>query len=110
MVVVGLETVEALLGRGIVTITIGGGGIPVIDPGDGNYCGIAAVIDKDYASSLLARSIKADLFIISTAVEKVALNFGKPDQRVLDKLTLSEAKKYLGEGTHFAKGSMAPKI
>jgi carbamate kinase len=108
--IVELETVETLLSKGIITITVGGGGIPVIDPGDGNYEGIAAVIDKDYASSLLARNIKADLFVISTAVEKVAINFGKPEQKWLDKMTLSEAKKYLAEGTHFAKGSMAPKI
>lgn len=108
--IVELETVETLLGKGIVTITVGGGGIPVIDPGDGNYEGVAAVVDKDYASSLLARSLKADLFIISTAVEKVALNFGKPDEKQLDKLTLAEAKAYLAEGSHFAKGSMAPKI
>ena len=98
------------LRRGIITITVGGGGIPVIDPGDGNYEGIAAVIDKDFASSLLARQIKADLFVISTAVEKVAINFGKPEQKWLDKMTLAEAKAYLAEGTHFAKGSMAPKI
>jgi carbamate kinase len=108
--IVELETVETLLERGIVTITVGGGGIPVIDPGDGNYHGVAAVIDKDYASSLLAQKIKAELFVISTAVEKVALNFGKPDQKWLDKITLAEAKAYLAEGTHFAKGSMAPKI
>lgn len=108
--IVELETVETLLERGIITITVGGGGIPVVDPGDGNYEGTAAVIDKDYASSLLARQIKADMFVISTAVEKVALNFGKPDQKWLDKMTLTEAKKYLAEGTHFAKGSMAPKI
>lgn len=108
--IVELETVQTLLGAGIVVITVGGGGIPVIDPGDGNYQGTAAVIDKDYASSLLAREIKADLFVISTAVEKVAINFGKPDQKWLDRMTLSEAKRYLAEGTHFAKGSMAPKI
>jgi len=108
--IVELETVETLLERGIVTITVGGGGIPVVDPGDGNYHGVAAVIDKDFASSLLARKIKADLFVISTAVEKVALNFGKPDEKLLDKMTLAEAKAYLAEGTHFAKGSMAPKI
>jgi carbamate kinase len=89
---------------------VGGGGIPVIDPGDGNYRGIAAVIDKDYASSLLAQKIKADLFVISTAVEKVAIHFGKPEQQWLDKMTLAEAKQYLAEGTHFAQGSMAPKI
>jgi carbamate kinase len=108
--IVELETVETLLGSGIVTITVGGGGIPVIDQGDGNYQGIAAVIDKDFASSLLAQKVKADLFVISTAVEKVALNFGKPDEKWLDKMTLAEAKQYLAEGTHFAKGSMAPKI
>ena len=68
------------------------------------------MIDKDYASSLLAQNIKADLFVISTAVEKVALDFGKPDQKWLDKITLAEARQYLAEGTHFAKGSMAPKI
>ena len=108
--IVELETVETLLERGIITITVGGGGIPVVDPGDGNYRGTAAVIDKDYASSLLAQKVKADLFVISTAVEKVAINFGKPDQKWLDKMTLAEAKAYLAEGTHFAKGSMAPKI
>jgi carbamate kinase len=108
--IVELETVQTLLERGIITITVGGGGIPVVDPGDGNYEGTAAVIDKDFASSLLAREIKAELFVISTAVEKVAINFGKPEQKWLDKMSLSEAKKYLAEGTHFAKGSMAPKI
>lgn len=108
--IVELETVQTLLEKGIVTITVGGGGIPVIDPGDGNYCGIAAVIDKDYASSLLAQAIGADLFVISTAVEKVAINFGKPNQQWLDRITVSQAKQYLAEGSHFAKGSMAPKI
>lgn len=108
--IVELETVETLLERGIVTITVGGGGIPVIDPGDGNYRGIAAVIDKDYASSLLAQALKADLFVISTGVEQVALNFGKPDQQWLQKITLTQARQYLAEGIHFAKGSMAPKI
>jgi carbamate kinase len=108
--IVELETVQTLLAQGIVTVTVGGGGIPVIDPGDGNYEGIASVIDKDFASSLLAREIKADLFVISTAVEKVAINFGKPDQKWLDQITLAEAKAYLAEGIHFAKGSMAPKV
>jgi carbamate kinase len=108
--VVELETVKTLLNAGIIVITVGGGGIPVIDKGNGEYVGTAAVIDKDYASSLLAREINADLFVISTAVEKVALNFGKPDQKWIDKMTLAEAKQYLAEGTHFAKGSMAPKI
>ena len=107
--VVELPSVKALLDAGHVVITVGGGGIPVIEE-NGDLKGTAAVIDKDYASSLLAREIKADLFIISTAVEKVALNFGKSDEKWLDKMTLSEAKAYLAEGTHFAKGSMAPKI
>jgi len=108
--VVELDTVKALLAAGVVVITVGGGGIPVIDAGNGEYKGTAAVIDKDYASSLLAREINADLFLISTAVEKVALNFGKPNEKWLDKMTLAEAKQYLSEGTHFAKGSMAPKM
>ena len=108
--VVELDTVTALLNSGVVVITVGGGGIPVVDDGQGNYSGIAAVIDKDYASSQLARSINADLFLISTAVEKVALNYGKPDQQWLDRITLAEAKQLLAEGKHFAKGSMAPKI
>jgi carbamate kinase len=108
--VVELEAVKCLIDSGTVVITVGGGGIPVIDVGDHQYQGVAAVIDKDFASSLLARLLKADLFLISTAVEKVAINFGKPDQMWLDKMTLAEAKAYLAEGTHFAKGSMAPKI
>jgi carbamate kinase len=108
--VVELESVKTLLGAGVVVITVGGGGIPVIDAGKGVYQGVAAVIDKDFASSLLARLINADLFLISTAVEKVAIHFGKPEQKWLDRMTLTEAKEYLAEGTHFAKGSMAPKI
>ena len=108
--VVELESVETLIKAGTVVVTVGGGGIPVIDKGEGEYAGTAAVIDKDFASSLLARLIKADLLLISTAVEKVALNFGKPDQKWIDRMTLAEARRYLTEGTHFAKGSMAPKI
>ena len=108
--VVELEAVKCLIDSGTVVITVGGGGIPVIDVSDHEYQGVAAVIDKDFASSLLASLIKADLFLISTAVEKVAINFGKPDQKWLDQMTLAEAKAYLAEGTHFAKGSMAPKI
>ncbi len=108
--VVELETIDTLLKQGIVVITVGGGGIPVIDPGDGNYRGVPAVIDKDRASALLAVSLQAELLLISTAVEKVALHFGQPEQRWLDQLTLAEAKRYLAEGIHFAKGSMAPKI
>jgi carbamate kinase len=108
--VVELESVKTLIEAGVVVITVGGGGIPVVDDGKGQYVGTAAVIDKDYASSLLAREINADLLMISTAVEKVSLNFGKPDQKDLDRVTLSEIKQYLAEGIHFAKGSMAPKI
>jgi carbamate kinase len=108
--IVELDTVKALINSGIVVITVGGGGIPVIDKGNGDYIGVAAVIDKDYASSLLAQAIKADLFLISTAVEKVALNFGTPEEKWVDRMTLAEAKQYLVEGKHFAKGSMAPKI
>jgi carbamate kinase len=108
--VVELDSVQALIDSGVVVITVGGGGIPVIDDGQGNYTGTAAVIDKDYASSLLAQLIKADLLLISTVVEKVALNFGKPNQEWIDKMSLEEAKQYLAEGVHFLKGSMAPKI
>ena len=108
--VVELESIKTLVDNGTVVITVGGGGIPVIDKGAGDYAGTAAVIDKDFASSLLAQNINADLLLISTAVEKVALNFGKPDQEWIDQMTLQQAKGYLEEGTHFAKGSMAPKI
>jgi len=108
--IVELDSVKALIDAGIVVITVGGGGIPVIDKGQGEYMGTAAVIDKDFATSLLGNLINADLLLISTAVEKVALNFGKEDETWLDQVTLSEAKQYLAEGTHFAPGSMAPKI
>jgi carbamate kinase len=107
--VIELGPVKSLIDAGVVVISVGGGGIPVIEK-DGTYLGTAAVIDKDFASSLLAQLIKADLLLISTAVEKVALNFGKPEEKWLDHMTLAEAKKYLAEGIHFAKGSMAPKI
>ena len=105
-----LDSVKLLLNAGVTVITVGGGGIPVIDKGNGEFEGTAAVIDKDFASSLLAQEIGAELFLIATAVEKVAINFGKPEQKWLDKMTLAEAKAYLDEGKHFAKGSMAPKI
>ncbi len=108
--VVEIDSVKELIKAGTVVITVGGGGIPVVDNGQGGCEGVAAVIDKDFASSLLAQLIKADLFVISTAVEKVAINYGKPNEKWLDKMTLAEAKAYLAEGIHFAKGSMAPKI
>lgn len=103
------DAVEELLSKGFVVITVGGGGIPVIENEQGELEGIAAVIDKDYASSLLASSVKADLFLIATAVDKVYLNYGKPNQQGIDKMTVAEAKQYIAEG-HFAKGSMLPKI
>jgi len=108
--IVELDSIKQLIAAGIIVVTVGGGGIPVVDVGEGEYRGIAAVIDKDYASSLLAQQIKAELFIISTAIEKVALNYGKPNQVWIDRMTAGEARKYLEEGIHFAKGSMAPKI
>jgi carbamate kinase len=108
--IVEIDSVKLLLDAGQVVITVGGGGIPVVDNGNGELAGTAAVIDKDFASSLLSQTLKAELFLIATAVEKVALNFGKPEQKWLDKMTVKEAKEFLGEGTHFAKGSMAPKI
>lgn len=108
--IVEIEAIKALIAAGVIVISTGGGGIPVIRNAAGNLEGIAAVIDKDFGSSLLATNVGAELFVISTAVEKAALNFGKPDQKWLDRVTLSEAEKYLAEGTHFAKGSMAPKI
>jgi len=104
------RAVKNLLDAGIVVITVGGGGIPVIADENGNLQGVAAVIDKDNATSLLATNLNANLFLITTAVEKVCLNFGKPDEKQVDQMTLPEAKKYLAEGIHFAKGSMEPKI
>ncbi|MDH5374418.1 MAG: carbamate kinase [Candidatus Bathyarchaeota archaeon] len=106
--IIELDAAKTLVDLGFVTVVVGGGGIPVIEE-DGELSGIEAVIDKDYASSLLAIGIKADLFLISTSVEKVALNFGKPNQKLLDRMTLEEAKKYYEEG-HFPPGSMGPKI
>jgi carbamate kinase len=104
------EAVKTLIAGGMTVITVGGGGIPVVANGGGHLHGVAAVIDKDLASALLANTIGADVLIISTAVEKVALNWGKPDQTWVDEMKLEEAKAYLAEGTHFAKGSMAPKV
>jgi carbamate kinase len=108
--VVELEAVKKLVDAGVVVVTVGGGGIPVVADEEGRLRGVAAVIDKDFASSLLATSISAELFLISTAVEKVAIHFGTPEQQWVDHMTLSEAKRYLEEGGHFKKGSMAPKI
>ena len=108
--IVEIDAIKALISAGVIVISTGGGGIPVIRNEKGDLEGVAAVIDKDFGSSLLANDVGAEVFVISTAVEKAALNYGKPDQKWLDKITLTEAKKYLAEGTHFAKGSMAPKV
>jgi carbamate kinase len=108
--IVELPAIRSLITAGTVVITAGGGGIPVVVAENGDLTGVPAVIDKDLAAALLASDLGADLLLITTAVEKVALNFGTPEQRWLDRLTLSEAKAYLAAGTHFAKGSMAPKM
>jgi carbamate kinase len=108
--IVEIDAIRALIASGVIVISTGGGGIPVIRNIHGDLEGVAAVIDKDFGSSLLANNVGAELFVISTAVEKVAINFGKPDQKWLDKMTVAEAKQYLSEGIHFAKGSMAPKV
>ena len=103
------DTVRLLLEQDVVVIAVGGGGIPVRENEKGELEGCAAVIDKDLASCLLAKNLKADLFIISTGVDKVAVDFKKPTQRELDRLTVAEAKQYLAEG-QFPAGSMGPKI
>lgn len=104
-----INAIQALMLSGYVVITCGGGGIPVIRNEVGSLRGVYAVIDKDRAGSLLAQTLRADLFLISTGVEKVSLNYNKPDQIDLDQLTLQEAQNYIAEG-HFATGSMLPKI
>jgi len=104
------DAVLALLADGFIVITVGGGGIPVVADETGCLHGVAAVIDKDYASSLLATVVHADAFAITTAVERVALDWGKPNQTWVDRLTVAEARAYLAEGGHFMPGSMAPKI
>ena len=102
------QTVKALMDDCHVVITVGGGGIPVIREGN-HLRGASAVIDKDWASAKLAETIDADLLIILTAVEKVAINFGKPGEQWLDNLSLRDAERFIAEG-HFAKGSMLPKV
>lgn len=103
------DAIKELVDKGFVVIGVGGGGIPVIEDEHGDLVGVEAVIDKDFASALLATSINADLLLISTAVEKVAINFNKPNQEWLEKVSLAQAKEYLAAG-HFAPGSMKPKI
>lgn len=107
--IIELDAVKTLLAQNFIVVSTGGGGIPVIRDERGELRGTYAVIDKDRATALLATGIQADLFLISTAVEKVALNFNKPNQQWLDRITLAEARQYMEEG-HFAEGSMKPKI
>jgi len=102
------ETVAELMESGSIVITVGGGGIPVIRK-EGKLEGIAAVIDKDFASAKLAELIHADMLFILTAVDRVAINWGKPDQKALSQMTIQEAEQYCREG-HFAPGSMLPKV
>ena len=107
--IVEADCIKKLVKEGYCLIAVGGGGIPVIRQPDGSLKGMDAVIDKDFAASLLAVQIKANLLVISTAVPKVFLNYGKPDEKPLDKVSLADLKQYVLEG-HFAPGSMLPKI
>ena len=106
--VVEKDMVNTLIDAGHVVITVGGGGIPVIEK-DGKLLGVPAVIDKDFASAKLAELVHADALVILTAVDRVAINWGKPDQKSLERMTCAEAEQYCKEG-HFAPGSMLPKV
>jgi carbamate kinase len=106
--IVEIETIKSLVNMGQVVIAGGGGGIPVIKQGN-HLKGVSAVIDKDYASCTLAKELDADCLIILTAVEKVAINFGKPNEKWLNNVSVDEIKEYVKEG-HFAPGSMLPKV
>lgn len=107
--IVEIDAIRTLLGAGFVVVTVGGGGIAVVRDEDDSLRGVEAVIDKDLASAVIARELDADLFLISTGVDKVSLHFNTPEQVDLDHMTLSEAKRYMEEG-HFARGSMEPKV
>lgn len=107
--IVELDAVKCLVDNGFVVVTVGGGGIPVIKEKNGDLTGVAAVIDKDLASEKLAEDLDAEVLLILTAVEKVSLNYNKPDQKDLDTISVQEAKEYIEAG-HFAPGSMLPKI
>lgn len=109
LAIVELEAIRSLVEDGYIVIAVGGGGIPVYEDEDGNLVGTRAVIDKDRATSLLAQELKVDLFLISTAVAQVAINFNEPDQKWLDRMSADEARAYAAEG-HFKPGSMGPKI
>jgi carbamate kinase len=107
--ILNVASIRAALGAANVVIAAGGGGIPVVRGRDNQWRGIEAVIDKDYASALLAAELEAELYVVITGVEKVAIDFGKPSQKWLDRMTLSQAEKWLAEG-QFPPGSMGPKI
>ena len=107
--IIEVDAIHSLVSAGFVVVACGGGGIPVFTKEDGDLRGVEAVIDKDYASALLAQSVEADLFLIATAVDQVAINFKKPGERWISEMTVSEAERYIAEG-HFAKGSMQPKV
>ncbi len=107
--IIELDVIRRLVDGGVVVVAAGGGGIPVVEQGDGALRGVDAVIDKDLASSLLASALGADVFAISTSVEKVCVNYRKPDERPLSRISVAEAKRHLAEG-QFAAGSMKPKI
>ncbi len=109
MRIVEIDAIKSLVDDDFIVVAVGGGGIPVVERPSGFIRGIEAVIDKDFASGLLANLVQADLLLISTAVEKVAINFNKPDQKWIDQMTVAEAEQYIAEG-HFAPGSMLPKI
>ena len=106
--VVEKNTVRTLVDAGVIVITVGGGGIPVVEDGD-YYVGVPAVIDKDFASAKIAELIDADYLFILTAIDRVMVNYNQPNQQALDVITVAEAKKYIDEG-HFAPGSMLPKV
>src|SRR6266513_2629750 len=107
--ILNVATIVHILGNADVVIAAGGGGIPVVRGRDGQWRGVEAVIDKDFASALLAAELKADLYVILTGVAKVALDFGKPSQRAVDRITIAEADSHLAAG-QFPAGSMGPKI
>ena len=107
--IIELEAIVDLIQEGFLVICAGGGGIPVYENDRGELAGLEAVIDKDYAASLLASGLKADLLLIATSVERVALDYNKPSQRWLEAMAVSEARRYLAKG-YFPEGSMGPKI
>ena len=107
--IIEIDTIRSLVETDHIVVACGGGGIPVFKTDGHHLKGAAAVIDKDFAAAVLAKQLNADLLIILTAVEKVSIHFGKPDQQNLDRLTAEEARKYIADG-EFAPGSMLPKV